>query len=226
MFKKVHCHGSTFTCGKGLTDQNLQNYGYLMYEQLGIPCINQGFNNSSNEDTFLRAAVSLLDADADLIVVEWRGPGQQRYYPNHTLVEIDTHKHDTLFNQFYKLSQFLPLLDSMAFQMRKTIYHFSSDLFFDEEFLKIPLPPLNDEDITHITGDTRKALRLNGSEDLTAEKAALNSIRTLLLTVRRTDWLNLDANVSESFGHLPFNEQHQQVAEMVLSKIPERESYG
>ena len=220
-YKKIHCHGSTFTCGKGLGDQNKENYAQLMYNATGIQCINQGFNQSSNEDTFLRASVSILDADADLIIVEWCAPGNQRYYPNHVTVKtMEVHEHDTLYNQYYKLSQFLPLLDSMAFQMRKKILHFTSNLFIDEEFLKIPLPPLNKEDITHIGGKTRQAIQVNPSKpDITAERASLNSIRTLLLTIRRTDWINLTDNVESKWGDLSLNDQHKKVSEMCLAAI-------
>ena len=224
MFKKVHCHGSTFTCGSNLDDQNHQNFAYLMHEKLGIPCINQGFNRSSNEDTFLRASVSLLDADADVIFVEWCGPGNQRYYPNHLSVQtMETHEYDTLYNQYYKLSQFLPLLDSMAFKMNKTVFHFTSDLFIDEEFLKIPLPPLNNEDISHIGGFSRWALQVNPSKpDITAERASLNSIRTLLLTIRSTDCLNLGSSIKDTWSDLSLVDQHKQVADMCLTKIAEK----
>ena len=220
MYKKIHAHGSTFTCGRYLPDQNVDNYGWLLHLDLGIPGVNQGFHQSSNEDTFLRAAVSLLDADADLIIVEWCGAGNQRYYPDHTVTHIETNPKDTLFNQYYKLSQFLPLLDSMAFHMRKRIIHLTSDLLIDPAFLEIPLPPNNTEDISGLSAAAKAVIWPTEQTTLTEARAALNSIRTLLLTIRQSDWLNLTTNLKQQFGAgMISKDAHRWVADRVLEMI-------
>jgi hypothetical protein len=220
--RKIHVHGSTLSSGRTLRNEYKQSMSNLLASKLGIPVVNCAVNGASNDEIFVRVINSIINSDADFSIIEWTGPGNDRYVTSLGKVvpgEVDA---DSVYNQYLKLSDYVPIVHTLAKRYNKKVMFWTSYLPFYSEFFSMPSTQGTSIDYSKWSHLAVKLIDPDGNTPKALKDARANSIRSLMMSIGEHKWIN-------QFKYVPLAYQktdeyapeliHMDMASKVLSRV-------
>ena len=222
--RKIHVHGSTISSGRTLRNEYKESMTNLLSSKLGVPVVNCAVNGASNDEIFVRVINSIINSDADVLVIEWTGPGNDKYVSSLGKVVPTTCEADSVYNQYLKLADYIPIIRTMARTYKKTIMFWTSYLPFYPEYFSMPGTTGTGIDYSKWSHAAEKLVDPDGKTPKAMKDARVNSIKSLMINIGTERWINI-------FKYVPLAYQktdeyapeliHMDMASKVLSRVRE-----
>lgn len=220
--RKIHVHGSTLSSGRTLRNEYKESMTNLLASKTGVPAVNCAVSGASNDEIFVRVINSIINSDADLLIIEWTGPGNDKYVTSLGKVVPGTVDADSVYNQYLKLSDYVPIVHTLAKQYKKTVMFWTSYLPFYTEFFSLPGTTGTSIDYSKWSHSAVKLIDPDGNTPKALKDARANSIKSLMINIGENRWIN-------QFKYVPLAYQktdeyapeliHMDMASKVLSRI-------
>lgn len=197
--RKIHIHGGRLSSARELAYENVDGFAPILNQLLDIPVINQAQLSANNEDIFLRACVSLVESDADTIIIEWASTSKTTVVPELGKV-LAVECGDTVYNQYVKLSQYIPILNSLAARLNKRVFYWTTVLPIYHEFNQLPgSSGYTTDNFSNYSKDARAMVDPSGTSSTAQMSARASSIKALMLAINSnpTAWIDTKLDLTD-----------------------------
>ena len=229
--------GCSLTYGEALVDIESTRFSYLVGELLDLNTKNYGVRGASNNDIFLQSLDSIQKNE--ITIVEWTSPGRQKFYSyadhmndtvsdkctieginqeDYKLFTIIYRILDADFNQYYHISKYVTLLNSIAEKMNKKVFYMNGIFYIDPAFLDIN----PDVDFFNLHKRSKKILNFDNFPDEYIKKN-LTTIQTYLSPIVDNKWINTTISMHSMMVDLATDKSHpgpltqKKYAEMIVN---------